>query len=47
MSNDANSSIYVLQRPSSSAGRNFADTVLNMGGSGEDDEGGNRNDAAP
>jgi hypothetical protein len=29
------SSIYVFKRPSSSAGRDFIDGVLNMGGSGE------------
>jgi hypothetical protein len=31
------SSIYVFKRPSLSAGRNFVDGVLNMGGSGEGD----------
>jgi glyoxylate utilization-related uncharacterized protein len=40
----SNSSIYVLQRPSSSVGRNFTDAVLNMGGSGEGDSSGNGND---
>jgi hypothetical protein len=36
-----------LQRPSSSVERDFTDTILNMGGSGEDDSGGNGNDPAP
>jgi hypothetical protein len=35
------SSIYVFKRPSSSAGHDFIDGVLNMGGSGEgESEGG-------
>jgi hypothetical protein len=37
----ANSSIYVYKRPSLSAGHNFTDAILNVGGS---DEGGNGND---
>jgi hypothetical protein len=47
MSNDANASIYVLQRPSSSTGRDFTNTILNMGGSSEGDDGGNGNDVVP
>jgi hypothetical protein len=43
----SNSSIYVLQWPSSSAGHEFADVILNMVGSGEVDDGGNGNDGAP
>jgi hypothetical protein len=43
----AYSSIYVFNRPSSSVGRDFVDSVLNMGGSGEGDGGGTGNDAAP
>jgi hypothetical protein len=41
----ANSSIYVFKRPSSSAGCDFTDAVLNMRGFGEG--GGTNNDAAP
>jgi hypothetical protein len=37
--------IYVFKRPSSSAGRDFVDGVLNMGGS--DKGGGTGNDTAP
>jgi hypothetical protein len=40
----ANSCIYVFKRPSSSAGRDFTDAVLNVGGSGEGDDGGTGND---
>jgi hypothetical protein len=43
----SNSSIDFLQRPSSSARRDFADVILNVGGSGEGDGGGNDIDAAP
>jgi hypothetical protein len=39
------SSIYVFKRPSSSTGRDFAGTILNMGGSDEGDGGGTGNDA--
>jgi hypothetical protein len=39
-----NSSIYVFKRPSSSARRDFADVVLNVGGSDEGDGGGTGND---
>jgi hypothetical protein len=39
-------SIYVFKQPSLPAGRDFADAVLNMGGSGEGDGGGNGNDVA-
>jgi hypothetical protein len=42
----AYSSIYVFKHPSSSAGRDFIDTVLNMGGSDEGYGGGTGNDAA-
>jgi hypothetical protein len=35
------SSISVFKHPSSSAGREFVDGVLNMGGSGECEDGGN------
>jgi hypothetical protein len=42
----SNSSIYVLQRPSSSAERDFTNAVLNMGGSDEGNDCGNDNDAA-
>ncbi len=42
----AYSSIYVFKRPSSSVRRDFADTVLNVGGSDEGNGGGNDNDAA-
>jgi hypothetical protein len=38
-------SIYVFKHPSSSAGCNFVDGVLNMGGSSEG--GGTDNDVAP
>jgi hypothetical protein len=41
------SSIYVFKHPSSSAGRDFADAVLNMGGSGDGDNSDTSNDAAP
>jgi hypothetical protein len=43
----ANSSIYAFKRPSSSAGHDFTDAVLNVGGSSDGDSGGNSNDAAP
>jgi hypothetical protein len=39
-----NSSIYVLQRPSSTVGCDFVNAVLNVGGSGDGDGGGNNND---
>jgi hypothetical protein len=39
-------SIYIFKRFSSSAGRDFIDKVLNMGGSGEDQGSGTRNDVA-
>jgi hypothetical protein len=39
-------SIYIFKHPSSSAGRNFADGVLNMGGSGKGKGGGTGNDVA-
>jgi hypothetical protein len=42
----AYSSIYVFKCPSSLAGREFVDGVLNMGGSGEGEGGGIGNDAA-
>jgi hypothetical protein len=40
-------SIYVFKRPSSSAGCDFIDGVLNMRGSDEDEGGGTGNDMAP
>jgi hypothetical protein len=40
------SSIYFFKRPSSSAGRDFIDGVLNMGGFGEGEGGGTSNEAA-
>jgi hypothetical protein len=43
----ANSPIYVLKRPSSSAGHDFTDAVLNAGGSGQRNGGGTDNDAVP
>jgi hypothetical protein len=45
----ANSPIYVFKQLSSSAGRDFTDAVLNVGGSGEgdDDDGGIDNDVVP
>jgi hypothetical protein len=39
-------SIYIFKRFSSSAGRDFIDKVLNMGGSGEDQGSGTCNDVA-
>jgi hypothetical protein len=42
----AYSSIYVFQRPISSAGHEFIDEVLKMGGSGEGEGSGTDNDAA-
>jgi glyoxylate utilization-related uncharacterized protein len=38
-----NSSIYIFKRPSSSVGHDFADLVLNVGGSNEGDDGGTGN----
>jgi hypothetical protein len=46
MSNDSFTHPFVFKRPSSSAGRDFIDAVLNMGGSDEDDGGGTDNDEA-
>jgi hypothetical protein len=43
----AYSSIYVFKHPSLSAGRDFTDGVLNMGGPSEGEGGGSSNDAAP
>jgi hypothetical protein len=43
----AYSSIYVFKRPSLSAGCDFTDGVLNMGGSGEGEGSGTNNDAVP
>jgi hypothetical protein len=43
----AYSSIYVFKCPSSSAGREFVDGVLNMGGSSEGEGGGTGSDATP
>jgi hypothetical protein len=43
----AYSFIYIFKRPSSSAGLDFIDRVLNLGGSGEGEGGGTSNDAAP
>jgi hypothetical protein len=45
----AYSSIYVFKRPSSSAGRDFVDRFLNLGGSGEGEGegGGTSNNEAP
>jgi hypothetical protein len=40
------SSIYVLKRPSSLVGRDFANGVINMGGYDEGEGGGTGNDAA-
>jgi hypothetical protein len=42
----AYSSIYIFKHPSSSAGRDFINGVLNMGGSDECEDGGTGNDAA-
>jgi hypothetical protein len=42
----AYSSIYVFKHPSSSAGREFINGVLNMGGSGEGEGGGTGNNVA-
>jgi hypothetical protein len=39
--------IYVFKCPSSSAGCDFVDGVLNMGGSGEGEGNGTGNDAVP
>jgi hypothetical protein len=39
-------SIYVFKQPSSSVGRDFADAILNVGGSDEGDGGGNDNNTA-
>jgi hypothetical protein len=41
------SSIYVFKYPSSSAGHNFVDRVLNTGGSDEVEGGGTSNDVVP
>jgi hypothetical protein len=40
-------SIYVFKYPSSSAGRELVDGVLNMGRSSEGEGGGTGNDVAP
>jgi hypothetical protein len=47
MLNDSLTSPIVFKQPSSLAGRDFIDAVLNMGGSGEGDGGGTGNGAAP
>jgi hypothetical protein len=47
MSNDSLTRSFIIKRPSSLAGRDFVDAVLNMGGSGEGDDGGTGDDTMP
>jgi hypothetical protein len=47
MSNISFTHPFVFKHPSSLAGRDFVDGVLNVGGSGEGEDSGTGNDAAP
>jgi hypothetical protein len=47
MSNDSLTHPFVFKRPSTLAGRDFVDAVLDVGGSGEGDGGGTGNNATP
>jgi hypothetical protein len=47
MLNDSLTHPFIFKRHPSSAGRDFIDVVLNVGGSDEGDGGGTGNDAAP
>jgi hypothetical protein len=46
MWNDSLTHPFAFKQPSSSARRNFTDAVLNVGGSGEGNGGGNDNNVA-